>query len=177
MNNTRNLLALFAIASLVIAACANSATTMKDNAPLTADEIYAGVHCGGAGSAPNAAWITSQAAMQDQYDNMAKTLGMSQPEMPNVDFATEGVLVVRMGRQLTAGYALSLSESNVELKDGDAVVKVSRIEPAEGSIQAQVLTSPCLMVKLPAKGFSRVRVVDQHDREFTSVTVLKKLSG
>lgn len=89
-------------------------------------------------------------------------LGMQLPEPPAVEFKHESVLLLAMGQRPTAGYQLALAQPSLRIDDGVAVVRVLWMEPAPSSAQAQVLTSPCAMLKLPRKGYERVRVVDQN---------------
>lgn len=178
MSHTRWFLLLASVMGLSIAACANTETSMKEDSTLSAVQIYASSQCGKASASSGSAWVTSKAAMQSHHDGMPKTtLGMSQPQMADVDFASEGVLIIHLGQQPSAGYGLSLGDTDVKVKDGQAVVSVTHTKPAAGTLQAQVLTSPCLMVKLPAKGVTHVRVVDQDGREITSVATSKNASS
>jgi hypothetical protein len=85
--------------------------------------------------------------------------GGEQPS-PAVDFPREGVLAVSMGQKRTAGYGLALAEPEVAIADGTATVVVRFDEPPPGAIVAQVLTSPCLLVRVPRAGIREIRVVD-----------------
>jgi len=68
------------------------------------------------------------------------------------------VLVLEMGYRSTAGYSLSLSESKIRVKNKEAIVTALWDEPPEDSMQAQVITSPCVIFALPKGDYSKVTV-------------------
>lgn len=129
----------------------------------SAAQLHAGAQCAGQGHDPKATWITDEARFRRAYANMyGHALGMRLPEPPAVEFKHESVLLLAMGQRPTAGYQLALDRRPLRIDENAAVVRVLWMEPAPGSVQAQVLTSPCAMFKLPRAGYGRVRVVDQN---------------
>lgn len=89
---------------------------------------------------------------------------MEPPPPPAVDFAREGVLLIAMGQQTSGGYELSLTGRPATVQNGVLTVPVEWREPLPGYVQTQVMTHPCLLVKLPKGAFSQIRVVDQDGR-------------
>ena len=67
-----------------------------------------------------------------------------------------------MGQQPTAGYRLNLlPQQAVALAEQVLTVKVAWESPSADSLQAQVVTNPCLLIRLPKVEFNSVQVVDQ----------------
>jgi hypothetical protein len=65
-----------------------------------------------------------------------------------------------MGQRPTGGYALGLQDPTVAIANRVGTVVVRFQEPAPGAMVPQVLTSPCLLLKLPKDDLREVRVVD-----------------
>ena len=124
----------------------------------TAAVLRAGAHCGDP-AGPSARWIGDEAGLRAA---LAAGSALAAPAEPpaRVDLSREGVLAISMGTRPTAGYALALHETAVAVADGVATVVVRFDEPAPGAMLAQVLTSPCLLVRIPRDGLREVRVVD-----------------
>ncbi len=154
--------ASLAVAVLMIGGCSHSDQSGGRSAVLPVTQLYAGVMCGRSERAPSATWITETVQLRKVYDRIESTVLPKQPrQLPVIDFRKERVLLIEMGQQTTAGYGLALSDEQAQLADAIAEITVTWMEPAVGSIQAQMVTSPCLIVKLPMDSYSRIRVVDQ----------------
>ena len=89
---------------------------------------------------------------------------MSLLSPPMVDFSREGVLLVAMGTRPSAGYGLSLTGESATVRDGVLSVRVDWREPPPGYRQAQVVTRPCLVLKVSAVPFARITVLDSEGR-------------
>ena len=68
--------------------------------------------------------------------------------------------LVEMGRRETAGYGVVISRKAGIRKDM-LVLRSTFFFPAEGSVQAQVETSPCVLMALPAGFYRGVVVMNQ----------------
>jgi hypothetical protein len=64
-----------------------------------------------------------------------------------IDFTKNNVLIVSAGQKPTSGYALELTNWLLE-QDYWQVTRLLH-QPAANGMSAQVITSPCLMVKIP----------------------------
>ncbi|WP_299693045.1 protease complex subunit PrcB family protein [Hydrocarboniphaga sp.] len=69
-------------------------------------------------------------------------------------------VAVDLGLRTTAGYGLAVSRQ-AGLNDGVLVLKATSFAPAVDAISAQVMTSPCALVRLPAIEFNSMRLIDQ----------------
>ena len=123
--------------------------------------LYGGGQCGGL-ERPAVAWIASPEAWRQLYGEVTSPR-MNPPPAPVVNFSREGVLLIAMGQRPSAGYGLSL-DGETTVRDGVLAVRVDWREPQPGYRLAQVVTSPCLLLKVPAAAFTRIQVLDREDR-------------
>lgn len=77
------------------------------------------------------------------------------------------LLAISRGEQPTPGYGFTLE--GAYRREQTAVVTVRWETPEPDSMQAQMLTHPCLVVALPRADFARVEVVDTAGAEVGSV--------
>ncbi len=144
---------LIPLAALALEACAAAAAPR--DASLDANTVHRGLHCGV--EAPAVGWIADEA--------VARALGK---RLGGLEGAVElapgpgGLVLVAMGTRPTAGYALAAPVAR--LREGVLELEVAWTEPPPGRIQAQVITSPCLVLRLPAVDFHTLRVVDRTGR-------------
>lgn len=123
-----------------------------------ASTVRAATQCGASDEAPSARWIATEGELRAAL-GFGAVLGTPEPA-PAVDFSNEAVLAVFMGQKRTAGFGLALHETEVAVADGRATLVVRFEEPPPGAMLAQVVTSPCLLLRLPRSGIREVRVVD-----------------
>ena len=77
-------------------------------------------------------------------------------EQEQIDWLKENVLIVSLGQKTTAGYNIELSQWLLE-QDYWQVTRITST-PQAGKLNAMVMTSPCVMVKIPKsiKSFSLI---------------------
>jgi hypothetical protein len=137
---------------LLLSGCAHA----EPLGPLVAETLAAGSHCGREQASPAAWWLKDE----ESYRTLSQRL--RKPSLPPVDFRTYGVLLVEMGRQNTGGYGLRLAQPEIEEEGGGAIrVRLDWRIPGPGMITTQVITSPCLLLKLPRSDYREIAVVDQ----------------
>ncbi len=119
--------------------------------------LSSGSRCRSAGQGPTAEWV----AAFDPPDSLFKKT----PEVvAPFDGSREAALRIGMGQCPTAGYSLLLAATMAAVDRGVATIRVEWREPEPGSRVAQVLTSPCLVLKFPKAGLESVRIEDQSGR-------------
>ena len=155
------MLAVLAVLALA-SGCAQ--TGAGEDAALPVASLYGSGQCGGL-ERPAAIWIASGAEWRSWYERIIRPQ-MNPPSPPTVDFSRDGVLLVAMGARPSAGYGLSLATGTaaVAVRDGVLSLRVDWREPPPGYRQAQVMTSPCLLLKVPAVPFARITVLDPEGR-------------
>ncbi len=105
--------------------------------------------------------------------NINRTIGISKPEIDPIEFSQNIVLAIWMGKQPTAGYGLRLAENNAQVKENTAIIRLTVTTPAPNRPAAQVITSPCMLIKLPKAQYNSLMLVSQDGKELVSLTQLK----
>lgn len=138
------------------------------------EQLFASAQCpvASAGSDVSSQWITTQAQLDRLYAQLnSHIVGDNKPAAPKLDFIASGVLLLHMGQKNTGGYGLQLPAQELVIKDATAVLRVKWMEPEAGAMVIQVLTSPCLLVRMPLGDYRRIEVVDQNNKTRTSLTL------
>lgn len=149
-------------AAVVCAACAPSSLTMEAASGVSVEILYRGNDCGRQASDPHLTWIADQPRLSQFQQQMGRDYLPPQViTFPVVDFSREGVLVIEMGRRPSAGYGVDLASSPGKFRNATLWLSLFWREPAPGSMQAQVLTSPCVIVRIPKGTFRSIQLVDQ----------------
>jgi hypothetical protein len=78
-----------------------------------------------------------------------------------LDPQRDAILLVEMGQKPTAGYGLRLSEMPARRVGTTLEIPFRWSEPAPGAITAQVVTSPCVLLRVDAGDARSVRIVDE----------------
>lgn len=71
----------------------------------------------------------------------------AQLEQAQVNWLEENILIVSLGQKPSAGFDVQLTGWLMEQYHWQVVKKVN--SPSEGSLQAMMITSPCVLVKIP----------------------------
>ncbi|MBV1906621.1 MAG: protease complex subunit PrcB family protein [Pseudomonadales bacterium] len=95
---------------------------------------------------------------------LESTLNDQQQKAQNLIF-----LALSQGPQATSGYQLLLSSPTKVLGE-DLLIPVHWQTPPENSMQAQVITHPCLIVALEWPGEGSIKFVDQLGQTLASYT-------
>ena len=159
-----NCLMLLALLCPAITVHASGSHPTLQSMHMTPQLLYASLQCPLNSDARNeqSQWITSQTQLEQLYAQFsAHILGAKKIKAPPVDFKSSGVVLLRMGQKHSGGYRLELPEQKLAVKEGVVQLRVNWIEPAPGAIVAQVITSPCLLVRVPLAAYHRLEVVDQ----------------
>jgi hypothetical protein len=75
-------------------------------------------------------------------------------DQASINWLKENILIVSLGQKPTVGYQVTLTHWLLEQDHWQVVELVS--SPRKGSMQAMMITSPCVLVKIPksVKSFS-----------------------
>jgi len=156
------LLALIFSVNLMVGGCAHStpSPTMHTAVPMAV--IAGGPVAGGADTIPGGLWITNREQLDDLTKRMFESsrIRSQGAGLPDIDFSTEGVLVVWMGRKTSGGYALELMAQQAEIENRTARVPVRWIEPRPGAVVTQMMTNPYLMIRLARGGYDTITIFD-----------------
>lgn len=145
-----------ALLGLLLAGCASAPMDI----PLREALLYQSSHCGREQSSAGIEWITTPERYREAF---ARASTGREATLPPVNFGRAGVLLVEMGRKPTAGYALE--PLRIE-DDGSTVTVHTRWQnPPPDAMTAQVITSPCFLLRLPQADYAQIRVVDEQGLE------------
>jgi hypothetical protein len=148
------------LAWLYLASCNTQPTATPSPA---ATLLAASAHCAHADASGKAVWLDNAADLLAAYADLDKhRLGAPPAAGPEIDFERYGAVAVYMGRKPTAGYALSIDDRQLSIRHKTAELRLAFETPAPGSLTAQVLTSPCVLIGLPRAGYTALRIVDRN---------------
>ena len=123
--------------------------------------VYSNVQCRGT-LAPSLTRITDAAALEALIGNKLATKPGNETHAPRFPATDTGKLFsIDMGERPSAGYALALQRA-IQAQ-GVLTIYVDWQEPSPNTMTAQVMTHPCLVVRLPPD-VEKIRVVDQTGR-------------
>ena len=104
---------------------------------------------------------------------LSHRIGGTSHKVPSIDFSRYGVLSVEMGAQRTTGYGFDTKAVSAYMTGTMAVITLVWHRPDPGAHNAQIMTSPCILLRLPQKSYNTIRVMDQQGLIITSVTLRK----
>jgi hypothetical protein len=148
---------------LIASGCAGSTGKAFTGEKFDAKAIFSNIVCEGLDRQSGATWIENETEFISIINKIkGQRIGGSTMPIPTIDFKHEGVLLIQMGRKSTGGYRIELALDNFYIRDNTAFVTIRWIEPEKDAVLTQVITSPCIMVKLAKGGYTRIEVADQN---------------
>ena len=78
--------------------------------------------------------------------------------LPEVDFDKQSLVLYALGQKPTAGYSIELYRDEASIKEQTLYLPVRVKSPEAGSVQAQVITSPCQIYSLPLTDYAAIVV-------------------
>ncbi len=159
---------------VAVAACAASRKATPTEIPLLVEPILSSQICLPAAKNWTATWISSQDSLRQMMSRvLSHRIGGISHKVPPIDFSSYGILAVEMGEQRTAGYGFDSKAVSAYMTGTIAVVKLVWHRPDPGSHTAQLMTSPCILLRLPKKSYNTIRVIDKQGLIVTSVALHK----
>lgn len=141
--------------------CLHSGDGNTGQTDLLVHAIYADTHCDTQESDLAVRWVDDPSTLRQVLaPGQRHVLGAGKPALPEVDFQRNMVLLVSMGQQPSAGYGFDVSRLSATVENHTAVVRLTPVAPPPGALTAQVMTHPCILIRVPRGDYSRIRVVD-----------------
>ena len=174
MITTRYSLIAAALLFLLVACTANSQSQDANaatgtNMPLKITTVHASSQCG---PTVTTQWISSQQQFETLFRASQQQMISSAPPQPsNIDFTRYGVVLVSMGQQRTGGYGIELAQEDLVVHNDTAQITLRWREPEPGMMVTQVLTHPCVFLRVPRADYQSVLVVDQENKVRAELTV------
>ena len=165
----RHVLIALLATTLPLASCANNGTAKP--LPFEPAVLLARAQCDNPKQEVSARLIEDSAALSATYQQLYRQQLGSAVIPPEIDFSTHVVLLIEMGEQPTAGYALLPAESPAQ-QIGDTVhIPLLWRAPAPETMVAQVITSPCLLLEIPRGDYARIEILDQENKVRVALSV------
>ena len=79
---------------------------------------------------------------------------------PEVDFDKQSLVLYALGEKPSAGYSIELYREYANIKKQTLYLPVRVKRPVAGSIQVQVITSPCQVYSLPRMDYEDIVIED-----------------
>jgi hypothetical protein len=119
-----------------------------------------------------ATWITSPESLRRFTRRChADRIGGIPADLKTLDFNRFGLLGVEIGQRPTSGYGVERGTVTATLENQNAVITLTCRRPAPGAINAQVVTSPWILIRLPRGTYRTIILKDQHGQALTRLTV------
>lgn len=140
------------LTALLIGGCSVLDGWRDPGEPRRVDEVARATVCGGEGAE---AWVRAYAttARLRQAPEAAPLPGLE--ALPNGAY-----VLIGMGQRSSGGHGLAVSREAFEL-DGRLRLQATFVSPAAGRMTTQMLTSPCVLLRVPATEWREVEVIDQ----------------
>lgn len=153
---------IICLAAILLAACARQHTE-PDCQPIDVEQLHQGSNCGKTSDTPMALWIDDHKRLRTVLNDLNRgRIGSGMPEWAReFDFSSHAILFVQMGQRPTAGFSLELIPGRAFVSGRSATVALKWIRPAADVRVAQVITTPCIWLKMPKKSFSTIKILDQ----------------
>lgn len=137
-----------ALCSVAIAACSAQPTPVQ----ISLRSVHQSQYCGE--ETAGLRWLT-----RDAFTALVRGPGTLQhldaTPAPTVA-KNEKLLQVSLGQNSSGGYVIALAGEQAPVINGKVELPLEIQQPGPGGFQTMQLTSPCLVIALPASGYSRV---------------------
>ncbi len=159
MTRTRSLVETF-VCGVMVSACTGPSGLSR---VVPVEIVYSNLQCRGTPT-PSLARI-SDTKVLDRLIGSEWATEFGTATSPRAEFPAPGtawLLSVDMGERPSAGYALSVQRA--EVAAGVLTLHADWQEPSPEALTSQVMTHPCVVVRVPALEVKKIRVADQAGR-------------
>lgn len=140
--------------ALVLAGCGfEPAKLFESSSPVEVREVARSLYCNTPGDAAQAQLLNGAQAVVDWQSARGIALAGSE------SLAQAPYAVIEMGARPTGGYGLAVARA-AKLRGEQLTVQATFVSPAPGSLRTQALSSPCVLLQLPAGRYSTIEVQD-----------------
>lgn len=131
--------------------------------------IYSTSGCIGAEKAVALHLFHNKAAWEQFFKTKMTAVALPAESVPEIAFDSDAVLVIDGGSRPSAGYGLQFMNAYIE--NGVLVVHVKVLRPSTDRMQAQVVTHPCMAIRVPAAGYNRIELYDSNQTLLSSMRI------
>jgi len=112
--------------------------------------------------------IQNTTALGQWWQPFAKQQFPARPlpqSLATIDFDRSSAIVVFLGSRPTAGYDIELYSDRARVQKTSLTIPAQWREPPSGTMAAEVVTSPCVVMTVPAGRYETVTVQDRQGRK------------
>lgn len=157
------------VAGWLVAACQSGpgGADGGEQSPPSVERIWQSGQC--AQRTAGSRWIEDRGALE----RVVRAAGPRSPDadeasIPEVAFNWYRVVLIALGERPSAGYGLALPRDTLDVQGDTAELRIAVTRPAADSMQAQVVTAPCMLVAVERNGYATLEIVDSEgDRHGT----------
>ena len=142
---------IFIASTLLLAACASGGSVSES--AVSVRQVTQSAQCGLTG--PGIAYVQNDSEREALLDLNGQN--MVTGAVRGVNLEQESIVIVTLGQKPTAGYGVGLADASADGKTLTLSVRVS--EPPADAMTAQVITSPCVVLAVPADDWQQIRVL------------------
>lgn len=99
--------------------------------------------------------------LDEFLQSLPRNFSQSPVSLPEVDYKKQSLLLYASGQKPTSGYSIELYHEAATIKQQVLYLPVRVRKPATGSVQAQVITSPCQIYSLPKADYAEILIQNQ----------------
>lgn len=124
------------------------------------------------GNITTSQWLDNEKQYHSVFQAMFQDLiSDPKPRPASIDFESHGALLISMGQQRTGGYAVKLVSRQMRISNGRAEISVNWRIAKSGMVTIQMLTNPCLLLKVPRGSYRVIDIVDQSGKVQQTISV------
>ena len=142
---------IFIASGLLLTACASGGSVSESG--VSVRQVTQSAQCGLTG--PGIAYVQNESEREALLDLNGQN--MVTGAVRGVNLEQESIVIVTLGKKPTAGYSVGLADASANGETLTLSVQVS--SPPADAITAQVITSPCVVLAVPADDWQQVRVL------------------
>lgn len=131
--------------------------------------IYSTSACSSTDQAVSLHFFQKEAQWKRYFSTGMAAMTLPVESVPDISFNSNAVLVVDGGSHPNAGYSLRLID--VKIEEHILRVNIEFFRPEDNRMQAQVVTHPCIAIRVPAGGYDRVELYDMNQSRLAIVNV------
>ena len=163
---------LFVTVMSSVACTASTGRDAQEAVSIAVEALYSNTKCGHLKPEASVRWVNNDAQLARTYQLFQRdVIGAAPAMLPEIDFSRHRVVLVEMGRQPTLGYRLGLNQTLPGIVDGRLEIVLDWIEPAKNMMVGEMLTSPCLLLKVERGPYHQVWFKDQFGLKRVSLAV------
>ena len=125
---------------------------------LSIQSIYGSNYC--AITEPTIKSIASQVELNQLLRSMQNKFSLTEMFEPEIDYDNQILILYALGQKPSSGYSIKLTKSDATLIKQILHLPLRVQSPASGSMNAQMITSPCTILLLPRVEYSEIVIDD-----------------